>query len=103
MLCLHFSFNVLNSKNDYRLFRKWATITEEVPAEKRPAVVGWNEEENQKFWQNERKFNRFWKEMMKGFSVVVCPLFNFPMLLVQYDVNFMTYVIVLAIQIILNR
>ena len=103
ILCLHFTFNYLNAKHDFRLFRKWAEITEELPAEKRPAVIGWTEEANQNFWKNERKFNRFWKELMKVFAVVVCALFNFPMFLVHFEVEMYIYWIVQAIQVILNR
>lgn len=103
MVCLHFAFNYLNTKHCYRSFRKWAVITEEMPVEARGEVVGWDEEENERFWKAERKFNRIWNETMTVFFVVLCVMFNSAMFLVHLEVDVYTYLLVQAFQVAHNR
>lgn len=103
IICLHITFNLLNAKDEYRLFRKWVTIMEEIPVERRCAVVGWTEEENRKFWEAERKFNQIWNKTTRVVFVIMALMFNMAMFLVKFDVNVYTFVLVQLIQIAQNR
>ena len=103
MVSLHLVFNYLNAKNDYRLLRTWAIISQEMPAKKRRQALACSKEENRLFWAAERKFNRIWVRTMNGFFVVLCVVFNLGLFLSRYEVNTSTYVIVQAIQVAHNR
>lgn len=105
MVSLHFVFNYQNAKNDYRAFRVWASISEEAPAAERSckAMLAWSQEENNKFWAAEQKFNRVWNRTMNVLFVILCVMFNIGLFIDQFDVNVYTYVTVQTIQVAHNR
>lgn len=104
MACLHFVFNYLNTTNDYRSFRFWASISQEAPlANRRPGeVVGWSPEENNKFWAAEKKFNRIWDRTWNVTFVVLGVVFNIGLFIDRYEVDVYTYVTMQAIHLAHN-
>ena len=102
MVSLHFVFNKLNAKHEYRLFLVWATLSDEMPVKER-SVVGWSEEESNRFWEAEKRFNQIWNRTMNVFFVVLCFMFNFGLFLSRFEVHVFTYVTVQTIQVVHNR
>lgn len=54
-ICFHFTFNYLNTRNRYRLFKFWMKLTLELPvkSESDYRVAGLFRKANKKFWESD--------------------------------------------------
>lgn len=77
---LQWVFNHHNSKGDYRLYKLWLRMTNEMPGYQ---VVGLSWELNEQFWQLEDTVNYWWNRGVLGTYIVFCLAFNLQHFLIR--------------------
>lgn len=106
MLALHFVLNDLNTRKNYRLFKKWMKLTYEMPvtSDADYEVVGLPREENRRFWEAEDDFNyRYLAWGATGCLVVICFVFDAQLFFVSFpDASLPFYALMQTINVLHN-
>ena len=93
-IAFHFViFNHLNAKNDYRLYRLWLKLTQELPAktDQDYKVAGLAKEENTKFWLNENYITQVGYRTITGAIFLFLASVNTLFFYIRFDVDWVTY------------
>ena len=83
----HLSFNYLNAKNDYRLFKFWMKLTLELPVKSDSdyQVAGLSQEENKRFWSTENRINNVWYRAINWYIAFISIVYNAQLFLVRFE------------------
>lgn len=76
-LSFHYVFNYLNARGDYRLFKFWMKLTQELPAKSDQdyRVAGLSKRENQTFWAKENHVNYVWYRVVNWYTFFMSSTF----------------------------
>lgn len=98
ILSVHYIYNYVNAKNDYRLYIRWMQLTQEVPA-KTDRVAGLSRAENRSFWSAEKLLFYYFHRILAVFLVIFLVVVNSLFFIFLFDVDWPTYVLFQTISI----